>query len=311
MEQCYYGSSCNRPDCIYKHDSQDGAEANNGSSKQKSSEPCMPFLAGNCPHTASVCRKRHPGKTEAEKLVAKYRTMKCRFGDKCKTKGCLYVHPRDGDAGASENGKGPAPGSSLEADFPPLPGNNPNAAPAILNTAWRPAPPVPPSVTVSTSSMPQPQAQAQRQPQDSLLPPPASPNGPLRDWQQQEPDSSAPKAQQPPIAQPQYPPTVSAGSHGNGGAPAAHWYPMQHPSAMPMPYYGVPQQPYTMNGHYAHGYPYRQHRAPVPYHHYNDFHQYQHRRHYQGGARPQHSTSAAGEGSLNINAKEFVPTGSY
>jgi len=38
MRQCEYGSACNRPDCIYRHDFVE----------EKSNEVCLQFLAGIC-----------------------------------------------------------------------------------------------------------------------------------------------------------------------------------------------------------------------------------------------------------------------
>jgi len=118
MEQCFYGKGCTRKDCIYKHDKPGPGGG------EKSNEPCMPFLAGQCAFTAGGCRKRHPNKEETDRLVAKYKKTKCRFGKDCKTAGCLYIHPSDNDRDLGG------------AAFPPLSGSI---------SALRPVPPMPPS----------------------------------------------------------------------------------------------------------------------------------------------------------------------
>mmetsp|Transcript_41033 Transcript_41033/g.98924 ORF Transcript_41033/g.98924 Transcript_41033/m.98924 type:complete len:269 (-) Transcript_41033:13-819(-) len=83
--QCEYGSACNRPDCIYRHDN----------AVAKTDEICLQFLAGTCAFTGGGCRKRHPKKDEKERLLRKYKRMQCHFGDDCHTEGCLYLHPRE------------------------------------------------------------------------------------------------------------------------------------------------------------------------------------------------------------------------
>jgi hypothetical protein len=135
MTECQYGAGCNRPDCIYRHPN----TKEDGSFKQ-SQEPCMPFLAGICAFSAKGCRKRHPGKQESEKLIAKYQTTRCRFGKDCRTKGCLYIHPGDKDEMNT-------PGIMSAALFPPL--NSPNGVqvPVITrplqNSAWKASPVLP------------------------------------------------------------------------------------------------------------------------------------------------------------------------
>jgi hypothetical protein len=84
MEECLYGAGCTRSDCIYRHPAK--------GSIQKSHDPCLPFLAGLCEFTAAGCRKRHPREDEAARLVAKYKTVPCRFGADCKTIACMYNH---------------------------------------------------------------------------------------------------------------------------------------------------------------------------------------------------------------------------
>jgi hypothetical protein len=87
MKFCEYGSACNRPDCIYRHDS---------NAESKTEEVCLPYLAGKCSFTASGgCRKRHPKKEERDRLLQKYKRTRCRFGDECFTESCLYLHPHE------------------------------------------------------------------------------------------------------------------------------------------------------------------------------------------------------------------------
>lgn len=141
MEQCFYGKGCTRTDCFYRHDGPGAAGAG-----EKSTEPCMPFLAGLCTFSAAGCRKRHPGKAEAEKLIAKYKQMKCRYGAHCKTSGCLYIHPGDGDGTKEDKLRG-------TAAFPPLAGAT-LPRPVVPPTgAWKPMQPTGAKV-VNTASSP-------------------------------------------------------------------------------------------------------------------------------------------------------------
>lgn len=138
MEQCFYGSGCTRANCFYRHDAP-------GAGAEKTNEPCMSFLAGQCTFAASGCKKRHPPKEEKERLIAKYKSMKCRYGKHCKTTGCLYQHEAE-----NENGKqlaGPAA-------FPPLAGTNGVVPRTVAPTgAWKPT-----SITtaIATSNPPPP-----------------------------------------------------------------------------------------------------------------------------------------------------------
>lgn len=91
-EVCFYGAACQRKDCIYRHDGPGAAAVSPPLKKTAATEPCMAYLAGVCAFTARTCRKRHPDAEQAAALLAKYRQIKCRFGAKCKTKGCLYLH---------------------------------------------------------------------------------------------------------------------------------------------------------------------------------------------------------------------------
>lgn len=134
MTVCQYGSGCNRPDCIYRHPN--GKEDGNF---QQSQEPCMPFLAGLCAFSAKGCRKRHPPKEEAERLIEKYKTTRCRFGNECRTKGCLYIHPGDQE----EESNVPAMNATL---FPPLAtssGQPTQTVPPLQNSAWKASPVLP------------------------------------------------------------------------------------------------------------------------------------------------------------------------
>jgi hypothetical protein len=53
---------------------------------------CMPFLAGMCSKDVGCCERRHPSKKEAGSLVSKLSEISCRYGKKCRIKGCLYFH---------------------------------------------------------------------------------------------------------------------------------------------------------------------------------------------------------------------------
>jgi hypothetical protein len=85
MRLCEYGTGCNRPDCIYRHDN----------AEDKTEEVCLPYMAGKCSFAKDGCRKRHPKKEELERLLHKYKRTRCRFGDECYTESCLYLHPRE------------------------------------------------------------------------------------------------------------------------------------------------------------------------------------------------------------------------
>lgn len=148
MIVCQYGTGCNRPDCIYRHPyGRDQSSANTSQSR----EPCMAHLAGLCTFSASGCRKRHPPPIECERLIAKYSQVKCRFGDSCRTKGCLYMHPGDDgyeDVGSKTNAREPT--YLVQQDmavgaFPALGAGGPglvssSATPAALTGNWKPSP---------------------------------------------------------------------------------------------------------------------------------------------------------------------------
>jgi len=162
MEQCFYGKGCTRANCIYRHD---GEATAGGAGGDKSTEPCMPFLAGLCTFTAAGCRKRHPNKAEAERLIAKYQQTKCRYGKHCKTAGCLYIHPGD-----AENG-----GAAATAAFPPLAGGAAAPRPATAPTgAWKPMAPTGAALVAGVATIPRGPAPAAAAPQHqapTALPP--------------------------------------------------------------------------------------------------------------------------------------------
>mmetsp|Transcript_17819 Transcript_17819/g.41111 ORF Transcript_17819/g.41111 Transcript_17819/m.41111 type:complete len:244 (+) Transcript_17819:112-843(+) len=140
MRQCEYGSACNRPYCIYRHDADAGTV--------RSDEVCLPFLAGMCAFaTGGGCRKRHPSKDEKDRLLRKYKTTRCRFGDDCRTEGCLYLHPSEVTPvepayvePSRMNEAFPALSGAASRPLPPSPWNNAGAptAAAVPPTTWFP-----------------------------------------------------------------------------------------------------------------------------------------------------------------------------
>mmetsp|Transcript_2946 Transcript_2946/g.8579 ORF Transcript_2946/g.8579 Transcript_2946/m.8579 type:complete len:296 (-) Transcript_2946:123-1010(-) len=151
MIVCQYGTGCNRPDCIYRHPyGKDGDKGRSSTNNTQSREPCMAYLAGLCTFSALGCRKCHPPPLECERLVAKYSQVKCRFGDSCMTKGCLYMHPCDEgyeDFGRKTNAREPTYLVSQDmaaGAFPPL-GASAASAPAAASSSavagsWKPSP---------------------------------------------------------------------------------------------------------------------------------------------------------------------------
>ena len=129
---CQYGSGCTRPDCIYRHEP-----------TGKADDVCLPFLAGKCAFPDQGCRKRHPDKQETERLIAKYKRTRCRFGEECRTDGCLYLHPNEMEAIE------PAYLEPHHVAFPPLNGASTKKPP--VNSAWKQAPP---AVRTSTETLP-------------------------------------------------------------------------------------------------------------------------------------------------------------
>ena len=158
MEKCFYGAGCTRPDCKYLHPSVSPNDDGEQPSKQ-SREPCMPYLAGLCTFTAKGCHKRHPPDHEVELLIAKYRKVLCRFGETCKTSGCLYVHPGEEGADALLAMKKQAPVVPIGANvpgFPPLVGTAGHGSLPLPNSAWRPS--LPTGHARTTPSIPPPMA---------------------------------------------------------------------------------------------------------------------------------------------------------
>jgi len=86
-----------------------------GSGSGGSSDLCIPFLAGKCTFIKG-CRKRHPSKEDLPRLLAKYKQIRCRFGNDCYTDGCLFSHPKE----ISSHKKSLEPAFIEPHDFPPL-----------------------------------------------------------------------------------------------------------------------------------------------------------------------------------------------
>jgi len=127
MKMCEYGSGCQRPDCIYRHD-----ESRRSSNAQN--DVCIPFLAGKCTFEKG-CRKRHPSKDGIVRLLARYKKTRCRFGDECYTEGCLFLHPKEG--------RQQEPSFIAPHHFPPL-SNTPDSKSkqaAVSDSAWKKNPP--------------------------------------------------------------------------------------------------------------------------------------------------------------------------
>jgi hypothetical protein len=120
MEACFFGAGCTRSDCIYRHDRAALAAI------PQSEEPCLAYLAGTCSFNARSCRKRHPPPAEAERLLAKYTTIRCRYGSECQTESCLYRHPTEEDAAADP----------VAFTMPPLV-PPPRSSTAVPGTSWR------------------------------------------------------------------------------------------------------------------------------------------------------------------------------
>lgn len=124
MVVCQYGTGCTRADCIYRHpygkdDGRRGQrQAQEGSRGSQSREPCMAYLAGICTFSAAGCRKRHPPPVECQRLIDKYSKVKCRFGDGCLTKGCLYLHRDDEGYDGTYTNTGGASSSMTNAQEP-------------------------------------------------------------------------------------------------------------------------------------------------------------------------------------------------
>lgn len=94
---CQYGAGCTRPDCIYRHDTNTTNSAGGGADGSGSNgNVCLPYLAGLCTFTNQGCRNYHPtNHAEIQRLKTKYKKIRCRHGDRCRTDGCLYLHPKE------------------------------------------------------------------------------------------------------------------------------------------------------------------------------------------------------------------------
>ena len=114
---CQYGAGCTRPDCIYRHDTPTAASGGDGTG---GGSVCLPYLAGLCTFTNQGCRNYHPtNHAEIQRLKAKYKKIRCRHGNACRTDGCLYLHPKEM--------KPMEPNYVLpQSSFPPLQQNNTN-----------------------------------------------------------------------------------------------------------------------------------------------------------------------------------------
>jgi hypothetical protein len=139
MEACFFGAGCTRSDCIYRHDRAALAAI------PQSPEPCLAYLAGTCSFNARSCRKRHPPPAEAERLLTKYQTIRCRYGSECQTDSCLYRHPAEDDPSADPVAF--LPPASLVPVVPP--GRSSTAVPGTL---WRST--LPPATAVGHSFAP-------------------------------------------------------------------------------------------------------------------------------------------------------------
>ena len=60
-----------------------------------SEEVCKPYLAGLCSY-GKRCYNRHPPDAEVEELRRKFARTQCKWGDECRSEGCLFTHPSDG-----------------------------------------------------------------------------------------------------------------------------------------------------------------------------------------------------------------------
>jgi hypothetical protein len=146
---CKYGAACQRKDCVYRHPPSN----NNGNSNKLLAGVCVAYLAGNCSFKAKGCNKRHPPKEECERLRARYKNMSCRFGDECRTNGCLYRHPRDkhNQHGNGNDDDDDDPVAFIEpSHFPPL-STSTNSGPSTTTTTMT-TPSSSVTMTTTTSS---------------------------------------------------------------------------------------------------------------------------------------------------------------
>ena len=89
---CDYGAGCTRKGCMYRHPPKPTAAA--AAADKANAEVCKPFLAGICSY-GSRCYNRHPATEEANELRRKFRKTACKWGDDCRSEGCLFSHPSD------------------------------------------------------------------------------------------------------------------------------------------------------------------------------------------------------------------------
>lgn len=235
----------------------------------------MPFLAGQCTLAAGACRKRHPAKDEAARLVIKYKKTKCRFGKDCKTAGCLYIHP--GDKEGDDLGG--------TAAFPPLSGSNGAPRATAPSGAWKPAQPTGSAVASSSSSAAPPASTTNQV--SKQAPAAAAAAAPVKSaWQPAPPQAPAPvwgKGRNPVLANHSNPPPPPAASKNGNAATNGVAAPNSAATKVtlkPKPPPAAVKKP-TMSFAAA--------AAPPPAAVVN--------------------SDAASDTALNINAKEFVPGG--
>jgi pentatricopeptide repeat protein len=69
-----------------------GAGGNGGMAVEKTDKLCLAYVAGSCSY-GDRCFKVHPPDGEVMRILEAYGSQVCRFGDGCRTNGCLYYHP--------------------------------------------------------------------------------------------------------------------------------------------------------------------------------------------------------------------------
>ena len=94
MPACTYGA-CTRPGCIYRHPPKRRSRRRRPrSASSRPTSACR--VAGTCTF-GDGCTKLHPKDgtpeaAEAERIRKRYAGTWCRWGDDCRTRGCLYLH---------------------------------------------------------------------------------------------------------------------------------------------------------------------------------------------------------------------------
>ena len=96
MPMCTYGVACTRPGCIYRHPPKKAEPAPAASQREQPTDLCLQWVAGTCTF-GDGCTKLHPKDgtpeaAEAERIRKRYAGTWCRWGDDCRTRGCLYLH---------------------------------------------------------------------------------------------------------------------------------------------------------------------------------------------------------------------------